>query len=84
MSTQTFQLNPAEVAALQTPINGQGGLQSFGRALQRALNPVTGSITLSDAQVGRIIRHLGYGPGGFEGRLRTAFGRSILQALAQA
>lgn len=76
MPTTTFNLNPAEQAALNRPLNGQGGFQSFGRSLQRALQP-NGQIDLTDAQLGRVIRHIRYTTGGFESRLIDAFGRSL-------
>ena len=82
MATQTvFKLTAAEQAEIMKPINGQGGLQSFGRQLQRQLNQQTGEISLTDSQIGRIVRHLTYGPGGFESRLRDAFARPIKAAL---
>jgi hypothetical protein len=76
-----FRLTPAEMAILNRPLNGTGGFQSFGRALQASLG-TNGSISLTDAQVGRIIRHISNGPGGFEDRLKDAFGRSIREVFA--
>lgn len=84
MAKTKLTLTAPEIAVLQRPLNGQGGLQSFGNQLQTLLDPQSGEIELSDAQLGRIIRHMKYGPGGFEGRLRDAFGRSIALALHQA
>lgn len=76
MADTTFTLTAAEQTALNAPLVGQGGFQSFGRSLQRQLKP-NGNITLSDAQLGRIVRHLTYGQGTFETRLRNAFGRNL-------
>lgn len=84
MAKTKLTLTAPEIAIVQRPLNGQGGLQSFGRQLQAALDAQTGEIELTDAQLGRIIRHMKYGPGGFEARLRDAFGRSIALALHQA
>jgi len=74
----TFFLSPKEVRALLLPLNGEGGFQSFGKTLQGLLQE-DGSITLTDEQVGRVFRLARYakGDGGFEGRMRTAFGRSL-------
>lgn len=75
-ATTTLTLNAAEQTALNAPLAGTGGFQSFGRSLQRLLQS-NGKITLTDAQLGRIVRHLTYGQGTFETRLRNAFGRNL-------
>lgn len=62
------------------PLNGRGGFQSFGRSLQRKLM-ANGDISLSDEQLGRVIRHIRYTTGGFESRLIDAFGRSLRELL---
>lgn len=74
--TITVNLNAAERTALMRPLNGQGGFQAFGRSLQGKLQ-ANGDIELTDAQLGRILRHISYRPGGFEDRLEAAFGRSL-------
>ena len=71
----------SEMAILSRPINGQGGFQTLFRALQARVEPC-GGIELTDAQIGRIVRHISYRPGGFEDRLDAIFGRSIRQLLA--
>jgi hypothetical protein len=81
MPETTFNLNADEVAALMRPLNGGGGFQSFGRSLQRAVK-ANGEISLTDAQLGRVIRHIRYTTGGFESRLIDAFGRSLRDILA--
>lgn len=74
----TFELEPGEIAALDMPIQGQGGFQSFGRRLQEQVDRQSSTVTLSDADLGRIVRHMIYDPdGSFEQRLRTAFGRNL-------
>lgn len=80
MGNKTFNLNQSEAAELRKPINGNGGMQSFGRKLQSKLQ-ANGTITLNDEEVGRIIRHISYKPGGFEDRLDRAFSRSIKEIL---
>lgn len=73
----TFHLTPAEAAALATLAAGSGGFQTLTIELQAQLK-ANGSITLSDAQVGAIVRAIGkYSKGGFQSRFRRAFGRSI-------
>lgn len=81
MANVTFKLDTAEIAAIDTPINGKGGFQSFGRRLQKKVDRDRGEIAVSDAELGRIIRHIVYDPGGFEERLRTAFGRSLREII---
>lgn len=76
-----LRLEIEEISVLQRDVNGQGGLQSFLRRLQGKLDPNTGVITLEDDEVGKIIRMITYGPGGFEGRLRDAFRRPLSEAI---
>lgn len=77
----TLHLTPQEIAVLRRPVNGQGGFQTLFRALQARLQ-ASGDIELTDAQIGRIVRHISYRPGGFETRLDDIFGRSIRAMLA--
>lgn len=79
--TVTLSLTPDEVAILNRPVNGEGGFQTLFRALQARADPI-GGIDLTDAQIGRIVRHISYRPGGFEDRLDAVFGRSIRLLLA--
>jgi len=76
-----FKLTPDEAAILQRDVNGQGGLQSFLRGLQAKLNANSLEIELTDAEVGRIVRMIGYGPGGFEDRLRSIFRKALREAI---
>lgn len=76
MGDVRFNLNPAEVAELNKPVNGQGGYQTLFQKLQPLIKR-NGSITLDDETLGRIIRMCAYGSGGFQGRLRAAFRRSV-------
>lgn len=77
----TLRLTQQEIAILRRPVNGQGGFQTLFRTLQARLQP-SGDIELTDAQLGRILRHISYRPGGFETRLDDIFGRSIRAMLA--
>jgi hypothetical protein len=79
--TITLTLLPAEITVLNRPVNGQGGFQTLFRTLQARVQ-ANGTIDLTDAQVGRIVRHISYRPGGFEDRLDAVFGRSIRLLLA--
>lgn len=72
-----FKFTPAEVAALNIPAVGRGGFQTLIRSLQQQLDPATGIIDLTDAQVGKIVRYMSYRPGGFEGRLVAALRRQL-------
>lgn len=66
---------------LGTSVEGSGGLQSFQRWLQVELaNSLT--LELDDANYGRLIRYATrYGTGGFQNRLRNAFGRHFRKLL---
>jgi hypothetical protein len=77
MPELTFQMTQDEVGILNRPVNSSGGFQAFFRRLQQRLDPATTTIELSDAEMGRIVRHISYKPGGFEGRLSDIFGRSL-------
>lgn len=76
-------LTAAEAEEISIIVNGSGGLQSLIRTLQQLLQP-NGEIQLTDAQVGRIIRYMGYGPGGMEGRLQRAFLRPFTEIMHRA
>jgi hypothetical protein len=80
MGSVRFVLTPDEVAELQKPVNGSGGYQTLLRQLQPAIKK-NGSITLDDSTLGRIVRMCAYGSGGFQGRLRAAFRRSVRDLL---
>lgn len=71
-----FTLEPAEIAEMQAP-SGQGGHQSLHERIRAslALGP---TVTFTDTQLGELIRYMSqYGSGGFQGRLRRAFVRSL-------
>lgn len=72
----TFTLEPAEIEELMPP-SGQGGHQSLHKRLKDELanGPF---VTLDDSEMGELIRYMSqYGSGGFQGRLRKAFIRSL-------
>ena len=81
-STTTFTLTAAEQAELQKPANGQGGHQTVMLMLQSKLQP-DGTITLTDTELGRVVRYSGYAQGGFQNRFKDAFHRSITAAIAR-
>ena len=76
MTSVTLTLTPAEQSELMKQINGLGGWQTLFAELQ-ALLQANGNITLSDELLGRIVRMAHYTQGGYQGRLRKAFGRSV-------
>jgi hypothetical protein len=60
-----------------TQPSGQGGHQTLHTRIRQelALGP---TVTFNDEQLGELIRYMSqYGSGGFQGRLRRAFIRSI-------
>lgn len=80
MGSIRFKLTPDEVAELRKPVNGGGGYQALLRTLAPSINR-NGSITLDDETLGKIVRMCAYGSGGFQGRLRAAFRRSVRDLL---
>ena len=77
MGEVVFSLTPNELQELSKALLGQGGFQSFLKKLQKQVDLQSRQITLTDSDLGRIIRHIGYNPGGFEDRLRAAFGSHL-------
>jgi len=73
----TFTLTQAEMAEIQKSINGQGGHQTLMRKLRGQLNQQTGEITLTDADIGKIMRYADYSQGGFQDRFKKAFRRNL-------
>lgn len=79
-----FTLTPEE-AVLITEAKGSGGHQSLHRRLVAQLAKGNLTITFNDAQLGELIRYITrYKSGGFQGRLRKAFLRSLHELLADA
>lgn len=76
MGEVTFKLDANEIAEIRKAINGSGGYQTLLRKLAPAIQN-DGSITLDDETLGHIVRMCAYGPGGYQGRLRNAFRRSV-------
>ena len=72
----SFRLTETEVAEMEPP-SGQGGHQGLHNRIRQALT-VEPIVTFDDQQLGELIRYMSqYGSGGFQGRLRRAFIRSI-------
>jgi hypothetical protein len=75
-------LTQTEAAELLTPM-GDGGQQAFHQGIIGQLQGGNLGIAFDDEQLGKLIRYMTqYGPGGFQGRLRKAFRRSLLELLA--
>lgn len=75
-----FQLTQAEADAIREA-NGSGGHQSLHRRLTEQLAHGN-AISLDDAGLGEVIRYMTqYSGGGFQGRLRKAFIRSLREQL---
>lgn len=75
-----FQLTDAEIDEIRNAA-GEGGHQGLHRRLMEQLDhgPV---IILDDAELGALIRYMTqYKSGGFQGRLRAAFERSLREQL---
>lgn len=72
-----IELNAEELAELRKPVSGQGGFQSFLRALRRR-SAAGGMLRLSPTDLERVKRYaFDYGNGGWEGRLRAMFERHL-------
>lgn len=80
MSSIRLKLTPEEVAELKKPVEGKGGYQTLLRRLEPEISK-NGSITIDDETLGKIVRMCAYGSGGFQGRLRAAFRRSVRDLL---
>lgn len=76
MSSHMLTLTDAQAALLEIPLEGEGGFQTFGRKLQSQIDRGGRKtlITLTDEDVGKVIRYASYDKGGFEGRLARALG----------
>jgi hypothetical protein len=75
-----LKLTTNEIAELSKPVNGRGGYQTLLRKLAPLISK-NGSITVDDETLGKIVRMCAYGSGGFQGRLRAAFRRSVRDLL---
>lgn len=76
----TLRLSVKETLLLSADVVGNGGFQSFARRVQKGLDGTV--LTLTDADLGRALRHIGYGSGGYENRLRNALRRPIGELLS--
>jgi hypothetical protein len=77
-----IELGDDEADALMEPLGGQGGFQSFLSRLQRNFSPYEGTVSITPEDLERIKRYaFGYGNGGWEGRLKAIFSRSLGQKL---
>ena len=62
---------------------GSGGHQTLHRRLVKELQSGN-QVTFTDEQLGELVRYMTrYGSGGFQGRLRKAFGRSVRELLSE-
>jgi len=78
---------PIELTLSQSEANeilrpsGQGGHQSMHKKLLAQLANGNLTVSFDDQHMGELIRYMSYGSGGFQGRLRKAFKRSLLDAI---
>lgn len=76
-----FKLTPEEAEQI-TGAAGEGGHQELHRRLTHELADGNRTVTFNDAEMGELIRYMTqYGSGGFQGRLRRAFLRSLREQL---
>lgn len=77
----TFELTKSEADEIRNAA-GEGGHQSLQRRLIEQLDSKESVIELDDAGLGEVIRYMTqYKGGGFQGRLRAAFERSLREQL---
>ncbi len=77
----SFSLTPEEAALISRPA-GSGGHQGIHRRLSLQLAAGQNVVELDDRQFGELVRHITqYGSGGYQGRLRKAFDRSLRELL---
>lgn len=77
----TFTLTPEEADELSAPA-GEGGHQGLHSRLRQELESGERTVTFDDAEMGELIRYMTqYKGGGFQGRLRRAFIRSLREQL---
>jgi hypothetical protein len=75
-------LTADEAAQLLAPA-GDGGQQIFQQQMIDQLQGGNLVVAFDDDQLGKLIRYMTqYGPGGFQGRLRKAFRRPLLELIA--
>lgn len=79
-----FQLEQDEIQILTREINGQGGFQTLLRELEENLIAANGKLELSDELLGKTIRYLTYGGGGFQGRLADGIRRNVHDLIHKA
>jgi len=64
--------------------SGSGGQQQFHEMLREQLEDGNLTIHLNDADLGKLVRYMTqYGSGGFQGRLRSAFRRPLLELISK-
>lgn len=72
-----FNLNEVEEDTLLKPLKGQGGYQSLITRLRKKFNASTKDLSLSDADMGAIVRYINYSQGGYQNDLRLIFKRNF-------
>ena len=75
-SGKRIKLNEVEYIELMKKVNSNGGFQLFQQELQRRINPTNRILSLSNADVGKILRYKNNPKkGGFQLRFDKIFGR---------
>jgi hypothetical protein len=79
----SLQLTEDEAQFILEP-SGDGGQQLFHEALRGQLASGKRTMILDDANLGKLVRYMTqYGSGGFQGRLRKAFKRSLIEIISR-
>lgn len=72
-----IELNEEEWSQLKKPIRGNGGFQTFLTSLRQRAAVRRGKLELTDDDLEKIKRYAFYDQGGYEGRLKALFERSL-------
>jgi hypothetical protein len=79
--TITLRLKPWSVKHL-VDHETTGGFQNYHRRLLEKVQNAEGfKVSFSEQELGELIRHMGYGQGGFQGMLRKAFTPALLRQI---
>lgn len=79
----SVELTEEEAHFIMEP-SGDGGQQQFHESIRKQLGDGKRTVVLDDAELGKLVRYMTqYGSGGFQGLLRKAFKRPLVELIAK-